>query len=222
MRSHYVLWVLWKSVNRQHVSSRDKQKSKCQGLTGTLTSPSARPEQGKWEVLEKIAGRLTGSKGEPGPANCRSCAFWNDSGSFVLFYLFCLNSFALAKWLPSHPNSCFVVGVLSVRARSVFGREECGDTKPPPRSGQRRGLGTHTFVPVSTGCSGTALCVPKPKDLSQSLTPAVSPLVKVSNVLQNGRHVENSLCCVAASRDLGKHNCFGVRFYLAPWSGVFW
>lgn len=77
-------------------------------------------------------------------------------------------------------------------------------------------LAPRTFVPVSTGCSGTALCVPKPKDLSQSLTPAVSPLVKVSNVLQNGRHVKNSLRCVAASRDLGKHNCFGVRFYLAP------
>lgn len=65
-------WSALKSVNRQHVSSRDKQKSKCQGLTGTLTSPSARPEQAKWDVLEERARRLTGSKKEPGPANCRS------------------------------------------------------------------------------------------------------------------------------------------------------
>lgn len=124
-----------------------------------------------WEVLEKRARRLTGSKGEPGPANCRSCAFGDDFGSFVLFCLFCFSSFALRKLNPSHPNSSF----LSVRAQSGAaigaGRDVCGDTKPPPHSRQSRGdtkpplhsmqsrgLGTHTLVPVSTACSGNALC----------------------------------------------------------------
>lgn len=71
--------------------------------------------------------------------------------------VFCLSVFCLSELRVVLPP---VLGERCVGTQSNLhiSRQYRGDTKPPLRSRQSHGLGTHTLVPVSTACSGNALC----------------------------------------------------------------
>lgn len=217
--SHYVLWVLWKSVNRQHVSSRDKQKSKCQGLIGTLTSPSACPDQAEWEVLDKRAARLTGSKGEPGPANCRSCAFGRHFGS--LFFSVCFAVIYLSFLSCIHPTQILLLW--SIRAwssaatgtweRSVWGHKATSTFQAVP------------WHPHPCTCIHCMLCVCTDQNIYSSPLSYCSPhLWKYQTCSKMGEIKKKTPSVVFQPWGTWaiKCNCFGVRFYLAPWNWAFW